>query len=71
MYIELSKIPFSQIAKIQQKMGMKEFNKTFAKTSNKTNIIKDEAISKAKESLKLLRQKRGPQVIKKRENKNR
>ncbi|ORX45818.1 DUF947-domain-containing protein, partial [Piromyces finnis] len=68
---ELSKIPFSQIAKIQQKMGMKEFNKTFSKTSNKSNIIKDETISKAKESLKLLRQKRGPQVIKKRENKNR
>jgi len=68
---ELSKIPFSQIAKIQQKMGMKEFNKTFSRNSNKSNIIKDETIKKAKESLKLLKKKRGPQAIKKRENKNR
>ncbi|ORX63863.1 DUF947-domain-containing protein [Anaeromyces robustus] len=71
MIKELSKIPFSQIAKIQQKMGMKEFNKTFSKTSNKSNIIKDEAIKKAKESLKLLKKKREPVAIKKRENKNR
>jgi ribosomal RNA-processing protein 36 len=68
---ELSKIPFNQIAKIQQKMGMKEFNKTFAKTSNKSNIIKDEAIKKAKESLKLLKKKKEQKPIKKRENKNR
>jgi len=68
---ELSKIPFSQIAKIQQKMGMKEFNKTFSKTSNKSNIIKDETIKKAKDSLKLLKKKREPVAIKKRENKNR
>jgi len=68
---ELSKIPFNQIAKIQQKMGMKEFNKTFAKTSNKSNIIKDEAIKKAKESLKLLKKKKEQKPIKKRDNKNR
>ena len=52
-------------------MGMKEFNKTFSRNSNKSNIIKDETIKKAKESLKLLKKKRGPQAIKKRENKNR
>jgi len=68
---ELSKIPFNQIAKIQQKMGMKDFNKTFAKTSNKRNIIKDESIQKAKESLKLLKKKKEQKPIKKRDNKNR
>lgn len=52
-------------------MGMKEFNKTFAKTSNKSNIIKDEAIKKAKESLKLLKKKKEQKPIKKRDNKNR